>query len=87
MAISLKEQPTRTESLVTCPMCGYRYDPKEHTGCASCPLNRGCQLVCCPNCGFETVDPERSVLARFARRHLLRKTSTANTEPRKEERT
>ena len=51
-------------SEVTCAMCGQVFDPSEYRTCAACPLKSGCQLACCPNCGFETVDPEQSVLAR-----------------------
>jgi hypothetical protein len=47
-------------------MCGQRFNPDEHGACGSCPLSPGCQLVCCPTCGFETVNPQRSTLARNA---------------------
>jgi len=49
---------------ITCAMCGYTFDPAQHRGCAACPLQSGCQLACCPNCGYEVVDPSQSVLAR-----------------------
>lgn len=47
------------------------FDPVEHARCQSCPLHPGCQLVCCPNCGFETVNVEKSSLARAVQRWLL----------------
>lgn len=50
---------------ITCPMCGHTFDPDLHATCAACPLKKGCQLVCCPACGFETVNPQHSVLARL----------------------
>lgn len=53
---------------IACPMCGYTYDPAGNTACQACPLNKGCQLVCCPNCGYETADPNRSSLARLVTR-------------------
>jgi hypothetical protein len=56
--------------MITCSMCGHRFDPASHSGCRSCPLQSGCQLVCCPACGFETVNPDRSILARLAKRWL-----------------
>lgn len=56
--------------LITCTMCGHRFDPTVHTACAACPLQKGCLLTCCPACGFEMVNPDRSVLARLARRWL-----------------
>ena len=49
---------------IICAMCGHTFDPAQHRGCAACPLQSGCQLACCPNCGFEAVDPSQSVLAR-----------------------
>ncbi len=56
--------------LVTCSMCGYRFDPQAHLACQSCPLNSGCQVVCCPSCGFQWVDPGGSTLVRLASRLL-----------------
>lgn len=52
--------------LITCTMCGLRFDPTEQIACQGCPVQGGCQLICCPDCGFETVDPSRSRLARLA---------------------
>lgn len=54
--------------LLTCSMCGHRFDPAGHVACQSCPLQSGCQLVCCPACGFEMVNPDRSVAARWLKR-------------------
>lgn len=51
--------------LITCSMCGHRFDPKEHIVCNGCPMQKGCQLVCCPACGYETVDVNRSILVRL----------------------
>ncbi|HZD56773.1 MAG TPA: hypothetical protein VE136_08630 [Anaerolineales bacterium] len=55
---------------VTCPLCGTQFDPLEHAACQTCPLQPGCQLVCCPVCGYQTVDVEKSTLARLAGRVL-----------------
>ncbi|MEJ2708161.1 MAG: hypothetical protein P8074_11155 [Anaerolineales bacterium] len=64
----MKEGLDQTEQveMFTCTMCGYRFDPSQRTACSGCPVQRGCQLICCPSCGFETVDPSRSTLARLA---------------------
>ena len=51
---------------ITCSMCNHTFDPSEHLRCTECPIKKGCQLVCCPNCGFETVNLEQSSLVRFA---------------------
>ncbi len=59
-------------TLVTCSMCGYSFDPAAHPACRSCPLNSGCQVVCCPSCGFQWADPAQSSLARLASRWLSR---------------
>lgn len=59
---------------IICAMCGFRFDPATHLSCTACPLHSGCQLACCPNCGYDDVDPNQSVLARFVGR-LFRKSS------------
>jgi hypothetical protein len=52
---------------IQCSMCGQRYDPEQHLACQACPMNSGCNLVCCPACGYQTVDPGRSKIVRLAR--------------------
>jgi Fe2+ transport system protein FeoA len=61
-----------TSHWITCPMCGQVFDAAAHVACQSCPLNKGCQLVCCPSCGYETVDPSQSRLVRWAGRAFAR---------------
>lgn len=41
-------------------MCGYEYDASMLTCHAACPLGAHCMVVCCPRCGYSTVDPARS---------------------------
>ena len=53
-----------TLTLHTCPLCGHRFDAGALTCHEQCPLGRGCNLVCCPACGYETVDETSSRLAR-----------------------
>lgn len=48
-----------------CPVCGYAFSQPAEAACRSCPLRRGCPLVCCPSCGHVTADVERSRFARF----------------------
>lgn len=50
-----------------CSMCGGRFDPDQHLACQACPMNSGCDLVCCPHCGYQTVDPGRSKIVRLVR--------------------
>lgn len=61
------------ERYLTCPMCGAKYDPTMYLACNTCPLKRGCELTCCPNCGYKTVYPGNSKLARLAERLLFKK--------------
>jgi len=56
---------------IECNFCGYLYDPDQHLACQTCPLHSNCNLVCCPACGYQTVNPQRSFLVRLAR-HIPR---------------
>lgn len=38
-----------------CPLCGVSFDEGENTACKSCPLNSGCNMIKCPNCGYEFI--------------------------------
>lgn len=60
--------PVAQPEWMVCGMCGHRFNPDEHGACGACPLAPGCQLVCCPACGFETVNPQRSTWARNAQK-------------------
>lgn len=62
-----------TEPSLRCPLCGTVFDPTAQAACSSCPLKGGCTLVCCPNCGYTTVNPEESRLARWAERLIPRR--------------
>jgi Fe2+ transport system protein FeoA len=47
-------------------MCGHQFDASNHLACSSCPLNKGCNMVCCPKCGYNSIDTHQSKLARLA---------------------
>jgi predicted amidophosphoribosyltransferase len=57
----------------TCALCGNRFT---HAGlvCGTCPMQTGCALVRCPNCGFQfprtsrIVEAFRGLLGRFRRK-------------------
>jgi NMD protein affecting ribosome stability and mRNA decay len=56
----------------TCPLCGTEFEKGENSVCKSCPLgSRTCNLLCCPNCGYEWpegsrwVDRIKNVLTHF----------------------
>ena len=54
----------------TCPLCGAAFDA-EGQGCRpSCPLAKGCRVVCCPSCGYSF--PQEAGLAGGLRRLLDR---------------
>ena len=56
--------------MTTCGLCGFTYD-ENGQGCRpSCPMSRGCNLVCCPNCGHGT--PREGRVAQGLRRLLVR---------------
>lgn len=60
---------TDADSAITCPLCGTRYSATEGRTCHSgCPLERGCQLLSCPSCGYEV--PASSRLTRWLSRWL-----------------
>ena len=58
--------------MTTCALCGCRYDELEHGCRPSCPLSRGCSLVCCPNCGHGKA--KEGAVAQGLRRLLVRLT-------------
>jgi Fe2+ transport system protein FeoA len=45
-------------------MCGYEFDPSQLTCHGACPLGAHCMVICCPRCGYSTVDPARSTFTR-----------------------
>lgn len=54
--------------LHSCPLCGHRFAKSGASACTSCPLNGGCNLICCPNCGYQQPDVRTSRLARWLNR-------------------
>jgi len=69
----------RSETII-CSMCGYEFDPSRMPICQGCPLQKGCQLACCPNCGFENVDIKRSTLVRLTTKVFGLMKDEASTE-------
>ena len=55
-----------SSQIIVCDLCGHQYDPEMHLGCQSCPLHSECNLVCCPACGYQTVDTQRSFLVKLS---------------------
>lgn len=51
-----------------CALCGYKFDEKDaDLSCSGCLMAKGCKLVKCPNCGYET-PPEPRWLKRLLER-------------------
>jgi Fe2+ transport system protein FeoA len=62
------------ENAMHCTMCGYEFERSQLTCHAACPLGAACMVVCCPRCGYSTVDENRSKMSRWAQR-LLKKSA------------
>jgi hypothetical protein len=45
---------------VKCALCGHEFDSAALACHSACPLAEGCRIICCPNCGYQTVDVSRS---------------------------
>ena len=44
--------PAVVPRMERCPLCGSTFDA-EGQGCRpSCPMAKGCKVVCCPACGY-----------------------------------
>ncbi len=59
-----------------CAMCGYEFDEKSLVCHNACPLGSHCSVVCCPQCGYSTVDPQRSSVVRWVDRLFHRAAPT-----------
>lgn len=56
-----------------CALCGYVFDEtKSESLCRGCPIAKGCKLVRCPNCGYET-PPEDKWLKDMVKRRRKEK--------------
>ncbi len=63
-----------------CALCGHQFDVSGHVACKSCALHGSCEMICCPNCGYNTVELSGSRMAHvaawlFSSAGLLRKSS------------
>ncbi len=53
-----------------CPLCGHVFDAAGQGCRPSCPMAKGCRVVCCPSCGYSF--PQESGVALGLRRVLER---------------
>lgn len=50
-----------------CSLCGYEFEKEESAiSCKGCPFLKGCDMIRCPNCGFEV--PAESKLVKVLKR-------------------
>lgn len=54
--------------MLHCQLCGYEFEPDTLTCHTGCPMGRHCNLVCCPHCGYHSIDESRSRAASWLRR-------------------
>ena len=47
----------------TCPLCGYEFDIEGMSCHTSCPMSKGCHILCCPNCGYQIPDQSQMPFA------------------------
>ncbi|WP_242346185.1 hypothetical protein [Anaeromyxobacter terrae] len=58
------------EKIETCPLCGTRFDAMGQGCRPSCPMAKGCRVVCCPSCSYSF--PQEAGLAGGLRRLIDR---------------
>ena len=63
--------------MMRCDMCGYEFDATGLACHTSCPLGSQCMVICCPHCGYSTVNPARSRLLTWVERWIKRPTPSA----------
>ncbi len=44
--------PARAAAQERCPLCGQDFDASGQGCRPSCPMAKGCKVVCCPSCGY-----------------------------------
>lgn len=64
-----------------CQLCSYEFDESQVAGCSSCALNKHCAIICCPNCGYQSVDESQSKLTQALLRIFNRKQKNAVPSP------
>ena len=66
-----------------CPLCGCDFDETDHSCVSECPMAaiQGCNLICCPNCGYQMVDESKSGAAKLLRRLLRSPGEPGKQEP------
>lgn len=55
-----------------CQLCSYEFDETQVSACSSCAINKHCAIICCPQCGYQSVDESKSQLTQSLRRLFIR---------------
>jgi hypothetical protein len=58
-----------------CPLCGTEFDSAGQGCRPTCPLAKGCQVVCCPSCSYSF--PQETGLAGRLRGFLQRRRASS----------
>ncbi len=57
------------DTMIECVACGLRYPISQgQDSCGHCPLHEACSTSCCPRCGTNNINPDKSRLARWLNR-------------------
>lgn len=71
---------------IRCGLCGHRFNAAALTCHSGCPLGSHCNLICCPNCGYQVVDASRTriggLLGRLLRRPPIEPLAAPERGPR-----
>ena len=54
--------------MVKCALCGHEFDERALACHSQCPMAQGCAIICCPNCGYQVGDEQKSGVAGLIRR-------------------
>lgn len=56
-----------------CTLCGFEFNEKDaRSACGGCSLVKGCELVKCPNCGFD-IAPDPKWVKELKKRKMRKK--------------
>lgn len=64
-----------------CQLCGFEFDETRLQCHTSCPFNDHCAVVCCPRCGYQTIDEAKSGVVDLLRRALGRVRQQRRSQP------
>ncbi len=51
--------------IIQCSLCSWEFSTEEGEVCASCPMAGSCNMIRCPNCGYEFPDPSKGLSGWF----------------------